>query len=286
MICKQWALPRAILYHSLMSVLLFLFVVVVAAVLGHRVWRRKQRRRSLLRTSLSDRERAILTDQVPLLRKLPPELQKRFEGKVNLFLEQVTFHGCNGLDVTEEMELSIAAQACLLVVNNDLWYDHLTTILIYPGAFKSVNAQLEGYVVTEAEIVRTGESWSRGPVILSWAHSEQGAADAGDGHNVVLHEFAHQLDDMSGDTNGAPPLNSGQSHAKWGEVFLDAFDRHHVNLEKGRNTVIDPYGAEGHEEFFATAVEAFFETPTQLRCDEPEVYEQLSMLFRLDPSRW
>ena len=143
---------------------------------------------------------------MPIIRRLPADLQTRLEGKINLFLDQVSFHGCDGLVVTKDMELSIAAQASLVVVNSDAWYHTLRTILIYPGAFKSQKTDQDGYVVTQSEPIRSGESWARGPVVLSWAHSEQGAENEFDGHNVVFHEFAHQLDNLSGHTDGAPLL--------------------------------------------------------------------------------
>ena len=144
----------------------------------------------------------------------------------------------------------------------------------------------DGYVVTERETVRTGESWSRGPVILSWAHAEQGAANDRDGHNVVLHEFAHQLDDLSGHTDGAPVLNSGQSFAEWERVFVTAYERHAQNVETGTLTVLDEYGASNVQEFFAVAIESFFERPGDLKREEPDVYQQLSKLLRLDPLTW
>jgi Mlc titration factor MtfA (ptsG expression regulator) len=221
-----------------------------------------------------------------LTRRLPAELRRQLEGKINLFLDQVEFIGCNGLDVTEEMRLSIAAQACLLVVNSDTWYDHLQTILIYPGAFKSRRARRNGYVVTEREVVRTGESWARGPVILSWTHARQGAANDHDGRNVVLHEFAHQIDDLSGRIDGVPNLRGDQSFAGWAKAFIEAYERHVRHVRRGRRTVVDAYGAEGPEEFFAVAVEAFFERPVQLVRAEPAVYEQLSKFFRLEPATW
>lgn len=209
-----------------------------------------------------------------------------FEGKVNAFLDQIEFIGCDGLEVTEEMRLSIAAQACLLIVNSDTWYKHLSTVLIYPGAFKSRRLEHDGYVVTERETIRSGESWSRGPVVLSWADTEQGAMNDKDGHNVVFHEFAHQIDDLSGRHDGAPVLNSGQSFADWMRVFGKAYRSHVHNVEMGHKTVLDAYGAKGPEEFFAVAVEGFFEKPKALKRAEPEVYEQLVEFFRLEPSTW
>ncbi len=259
---------------------------VGAAVVGFYLWRRRQRRAQLLHSPLGDAQRAIIAREVPLTRKLPAGLRERLEGKINLFLEQVEFLGCNGLEVTEEMRLSIAAQACLLVVNTDTWYTNLRTILIYPGAFKSRRAEQNGYVVTERETVRIGESWPRGPVILSWAATEQGARDDGDGHNVVFHEFAHQLDDLSGHTDGVPILPRDQSFADWEHAFVSGFQRHVAAVEVGHETLYDPYGAEGPEEFFAVSVELFFERPADLRAHEPAIYVQLSALFRLDPASW
>ena len=265
----------------------FLILLLVAAgAFGYRYWSRRQIRTSLLATPLSDHQRAIVAQQVPLTRKLPSELRGKLEGKINAFLNQVEFLGCNGLEVTEEMQLSIAAQACLLVVNSDTWYDHLTTILIYPGAFRSRQTEHSGYVVTERETVRTGESWSRGPVVLSWEHTRQGAIDDRDGHNVVFHEFAHQIDDLSGHTDGVPNLDGNQRFADWARVFIKAYKSHVQHVQAGRKTVFDAYGAEGPEEFFAVAVELFFERPVTLRDKEPAVYEQLAMFFRLEPATW
>lgn len=247
---------------------------------------KQQRLQQLLAQPLSADQCTIVEKQVPIISKLPSELRGALEGKINRFLDQVDFNGCNGQEITEEIRVSIAAQACLLVVNSDTWYDNLTTVLVYPGAFKSRQTQHNGYVVLERDIVRTGESWSRGPVILSWAHSKQGAANDADGHNVVFHEFAHQIDDLSGQTDGVPKLGATQSYSEWARTFEAAYKNHAARVQKHRPTVIDAYGAEGYEEFFAVAVEVFFEKPAALKQEAPAVYEQLSKLFQLDPATW
>ena len=267
-------------------VYLWIIPVVIAALFGYRYWSKRQTRQALLATPLSDEQRILVAQHVPMIKRLPAELRSKLEGKISVFLHQIEFIGCDGLEVTEEMRLSIAAQACLLVVNTDTWYDHLYTILIYPGAFKSLRQERSGYVVTERETVRLGESWSRGPVILSWAHAEQGALNDRDGHNVVLHEFAHQVDDLSGHTDGAPILSKGQSFAEWARVFTQSYEAHLRNVQQGRPTVFDPYGATGQEEFFAVAVEVFFERPAEVRHAAPDVYAQLAELFHLDPEGW
>lgn len=268
------------------ALVILLLVVAGAGAFAYRAWARRRTRARLLQTPLSERQRGIVAAQVPLTRKLPEEFRDKLEGKINAFLDQVEFLGCNGLQVTEEMRLSIAAQACLLIVNSDTWYQHLNTILIYPGAFKSRQKQHSGYVVTERETVRTGESWSRGPVVLSWPHTRRDALNDSDGHNVVFHEFAHQIDDLSGHTDGVPVLDRSQSFAAWARTFVTAYEHHVQHVHAGRKTVLDAYGAEGPEEFFAVAVEAFFERPQALKHHEPAVYQQLAMLFRLEPTTW
>jgi len=269
---------------SMPEFLILLLIVVLA--FGVWQWSRRRRRKQLLVSALSEHQREVVALEVPLTRRLPASLRGAFEGKINAFLDQVDFVGCNGLEVTEEMRLSIAAQACLLVVNSDTWYDHLTTVLIYPGAFRSRQVRHNGYVVTERETARTGESWSRGPVILSWTHARRDALDDHGGHNVVFHEFAHQLDDLSGHTDGVPDLGRTQSFAGWEHAFLPAFNTHVQRVLAGHKTVLDAYGAEGPEEFFAVAVEMFFERPEVLKRHEPAMYQQLQLFFRLDPSTW
>lgn len=270
-----------------MTAIPFLLVaLLVAGWFLRRNWQQKQHQAALLATTLTADDWQAVVRLVPITARLPEALQAQLQGKMNLFLDQVTFHGCDGLEVTDDMMLSIAAQASLLVVNSPVWYRNLTTVLIYPNAFKSMNVVHDGYVVTERETVRAGESWTRGPVILSWAHTEQGAANDRDGHNVVLHEFAHQLDDLSGQTDGAPVMADGQDFAGWERAFLAAYDRHVKAVERGRRTVLDAYGAQNHEEFFAVAIEAFFEKPAQFYEDEPAIYGQISELLRLDPRAW
>lgn len=260
--------------------------LLVAGVLGFRVWSTRRMRKRLLVSELSARQRAIVEKSVPLVRKLPADLRGKLEGKINVFLSQVEFIGCNDLEVTEEMRLSIAAQACLLVVNTETWYDNIRTLLIYPNAFKSRRAEHDGYIVTERETVRVGESWARGPVVLSWADARHGAIDDKDGHNVVFHEFAHQIDDLSGHTDGVPVLDKDQSFAAWERVFVSAFKKHVRNVENGHRTVFAAYGAAGPQEFFAVAVEVFFERPAALKREDAAVYQQLASLFHLDPLTW
>ena len=266
----------------------FVIAIIFFAViwLGYRYWTKNKLRKQLLRSSLSREDWDIVLEQVPLIHQLPEHLKMKLQGKINLFLHQVKFHGCNGLEMNRKMELSIAVQACLLIVNRNLWYKNLFTILVYPSAFKSRQANYDGDVIVEEDQARLGESWSHGPVVLSWEHTEIGAANEKDGNNLVFHEFAHQLDDLSGHTNAIPILAKGQSYAEWEKAFLDAYERHVQAIENGNRTFIDEYGAENHVEFLAVTMEVFFEKPKKLHEEESEVYEQLSKLLRLDPKSW
>ena len=263
-----------------------LIIFGLLAGFGYFAWKKRMARKALLASALSAHQRRIIAHQVPITRRLPKGLRAALEGKIQLFLDQIDFIGCDDLDVTEEMRLSIAAQACLLVVNTKAWYRDLRTILVYPGAYKSQAKRRNGYVVTENEAVRLGESWARGPVVLSWEAAEFGAQNDRDGHNVVFHEFAHQLDNLSGQTDGAPILDWNQSSAEWARIFKAAYAKHMRDVSSGRATVIDNYGATGPEEFFAVVVELFFERPQALRLAEPEIYVQLATYFDLDPLSW
>lgn len=140
--------------------------------------------------------------------------------------------------------------------------------------------------MTERETVRVGESWARGPVVISWADANQSTIDDKDGHNVVFHEFAHQIDDLSDHTDGIPLLNKDQSFVAWERVFVSAFKKHVRNVESGHRTVFETYGAAGPEEVFAVAVEVSFERPDALKREKAAVYQQLVSLFHLDPSAW
>ncbi len=265
----------------------FLFA---ALIIGALFWYRRRSlrlaREQLLATPLSPEQRKLVERLVPITKRLPSQLHRKLEGKINLFLDQITFHGQNGIEVNEAMRLSIAAQACLLVVNSPAWYDTLRTVLIYPSAFRTRRNTHQGYIVQEEDLTMLGESWARGPVILSWDHALQGGLDAEDGHNVVLHEFAHQLDSLTGHTNAIPILRKGQTYDEWEKAMLDAFQRHVDRVEEGLPTLIDPYGASNHEEFFAEAIVAFFEKPNALRLEEPALYTQFSNLLALDPAQW
>lgn len=270
-----------------MSLLPFLLIaLLIGAFFVYRGFAKRRRRKALLASPLTPAQRDVIERLVPLVKVLPQSLRASHEGKINLFLDQVTFRGQNDLEVTEEMRLSIAAQACLLIVNSPAWYETIRNVLLYPSVFETGHNKYDGGVIHESDRGTLGESWDRGPVVLSWNHALHGGLRAHDGENVVIHEFAHQLDSLSGHTNGIPILRKGQAYAGWEKAMLDAFHDHVDRVERGASTLIDPYGATNHQEFFAEAIVTFFEDPQSLRSKEPALYAQLSQLLALDPAQW
>lgn len=273
------------LYDMTIWHVLVVALLMLAAFLYRRRLR-QQKRKKLLATPLSPQQREVLARLVPIVARLPEPLRPKLEGKINLFLDQVTFRGNRGLEVSDDMRLAISAQACLLIVNSPVWYDTLRNVLIYPAAFRARRATHDGFVVHESTHGMLGESWAHGPVVLSWDDALHGGLNADDGQNVVIHEFAHQLDSLTGHTNGIPILRKGQAYHSWEAAMLDAFHDHVERVENGYHTLIDPYGATNHQEFFAEAIVTFFEKPGAMRSEEPALYAQLAQLLALDPAQW
>ncbi|UCH84177.1 MAG: zinc-dependent peptidase [Candidatus Latescibacterota bacterium] len=246
----------------------------------------KKRRRARLRSAPMPREwLGIIKRNFPLYNRLPPEDQAELCGHIQVFVSEKHFEGCGGLDITDEIRLTIAAQACLLLLHrNSQYYRHLTSILVYPTAYlaKAINPDGLG-VITEDEFPRLGEAWSHGTVVLSWDDVRHGAADIHDGQNVVLHEFAHVLDGETGDTEGAPVLEQRSRYVTWARVLGQAYEKLQRDTALGNPTVLNEYGATNPAEFFAVATEAFFEKPKQLKKKHPKLYDELRAFFKQDP---
>ena len=201
-----------------------------------------------------------------------------------LFLHRKAFSGAQGLELTTDMLLAVAAQACLLILKLGLDdYDGWVEVIMYPGAFKVRRDINEDGVVSDAGGHLAGESWQRGPVVLSWETAAADLAGHQTGHNVVVHEFAHKLDSLDGSANGIPPLHSGMIREDWTHVFTTAFDALRRQLEHRQPPAIDPYAATSPAEFFAVCSEIFFTAPTTLHHHFPAVYEQLALFYRQDP---
>ena len=247
---------------------------------------KKRRRRRLMETGLSERERTVVDRYVPYVRCLPADLRRELEGLMRVFLTEKYFEGCGGIDITEEMRLAIAAQACVLLLGRETdVYPVLSSVLVYPSAYLAPEAVLNpDGVVDETPEERIGESWVHGSVVLSWEDVERGGVV--DGVNVVYHEFAHQLDHESGGDDGAPALSDESMRRRWFAVMTAAYAELVRAVDAGEPTFLDEYGAESPAEFFAVATECFFELPGEMRMRHPDLYDLLADFYRQDPALW
>ncbi len=229
-----------------------------------------------------------LLEALPLYRRLPATLQRELVGKIKLFLHQKQFVGCDGLAVTDAMRVQIAAQACVLLLNRPTSnYADLEWIYVYPGEFRSrIPERDHAGVVSHASGSLAGVSWENGRVVLAWDSVRHGMQRDNDGYNVVLHEFAHQLDQEDGSADGAPLLYRRDDYSNWSEVFGREFERLRKTLDAGHETLIDPYGATEPAEFFAVVTELFYERPAALAQDAPELYAALAAYYRVNPREW
>lgn len=237
-------------------------------------------------TPFPDAWRAIVERQFALFGRLSAEDQAELLGHMQVFLDEKKFEGCGGLAITDEIRVTIAAQACLLLLHREPhYYPRLVSILVYPHAYVAQSRErLPGGIVVEEPSGRLGESWVDDVVVLAWDAVRSGASDASDGHNVVLHEFAHQLDQEDGTSNGAPILEHRTRYVAWARILGEEFAALREAAGQGRQTDIDPYGATNPAEFFAVVTEAFFERPDVLRQRHPALYEELRTFYRQDPA--
>jgi MtfA peptidase len=250
--------------------------------------RARHRRERLRRQRFPEAWQRILRRRVKSYRRLPAQLQQQLKEHMQVFLAEKDFIGCDGLVVTDEMRVTIAALACLLILNRETdYYPNLRQVLVYPGAFVvDMEESDEAGVVRNDSHVLSGESWSQSQVILSWEDVVEGAAVDDDGYNVVIHEFAHQLDQEAGYANGAPELATRGQYARWSRVLGEEYERLRASVEAGEQSLLDDYGATDPAEFFAVLAEVFFEQPLPLREENPVLYDELSRFFRVDPANW
>ena len=229
--------------------------------------------------------RQVLERDVAYVAKLTPDERKTLEGLVQIFIAEKSFEGCGGLVMNDEIKVTIAAHACLLVLHLDVAdvYPGLDSILVYPSAYRAPSTKREGMVVIESDEARLGESWTRGTVVLAWDHVLRSARHLG-GDNVVLHEFAHQLDASDGAVDGAPHLGSRARYASWARVLGEEFAELSDKLHRGRGSDIDAYGATSPPEFFAVVTEMFFEKPGALKSRHPALYAELAAFYKQDPA--
>jgi len=247
----------------------------------------KARRRAKLRqTPLPEAWWTIIDRRVPYVATRSKQDREELAGIVQILLAEKNFEGCGGLEMTDEIRVTIAAQAAVLLLHRDTdFYPTLKSILAYPHAFVSrMRQQQPDGTVIEGPQVRLGESWLRGALVLSWDDVVRGANDPDDGRNVVFHEFAHQLDGESGSMEGAPALNTPTRYRAWARVLGAEYDDLINAVHEGHHTLLDPYGSTNPAEFFAVATELFFERPAQMKRYYPDLYDQLVSFYAQSPA--
>jgi MtfA peptidase len=246
-------------------------------------WIKKWRRGRIAQAAFPAPWLDYLHQNVPHYPLLAADQQQKLRRDTQVFVAEKNWEGCGGLTLTDEMRVTIAAQACLLALALDpTFFDSVLSILIYPREYVVPEARRLGGGETVAADVRLGEAWYRGPVVLSWAEVIDDSRHLGHGRNVVWHEFAHQLDMLDRASDGTPPLASREQYKRWSTVMSAELRNLRSALRLGRPTLIDPYGAANESEFFAVVTECFFDRPVQMRERHPELYGLLAEFYRQD----
>jgi hypothetical protein len=271
--------------------ILILVILVGALVLAFFSGKRAMRNRrisQLAATPFPDEWERILRKNVSLYRYLPDALKEQLRSDIKIFIAEKHFEGLGGLEISDEIKVTIAAEASILLLNRrNSDYPKLSSILVYPSAYVTKQrTAVGGGVYVEGRSARLGESWQHGSVVLAWDSVRQGSVNSEDGHNVVLHEFAHQLDQEDGIADGAPILEKRSSYATWARIMSKEYEHLRSNIEHHKKSVMDKYGGTNPAEFFAVATETFFEKPKQLKKKAPDLYAELMSFYNVDPIEW
>ncbi len=245
-------------------------------------WRQ---RRELARHPLPLRAWHEAIDGIHCLQGLSAVELAHLRERVVQFLHRKTLNGVQGLALTRQMRLQIAAQACLPILHLDMdYYDGWHEVVVYPDSFRVHHTVSDDIgLVSEQDVLLSGEAWGQGPVILAWADIARELAHPRPGANVVIHEFAHKLDMLNGRANGMPPLHPDMPIEDWTHALSAAYRQLQHRIERHHRGCINPYGATSPAEFFAVLSEYFFTAPWQLQHDCPDVYGQLKAFYRQDP---
>lgn len=248
----------------------------------------KHRRRARLRALPFKSEwRQIIERNVPLFARLPDADKTELLGHVQVFIAEKLWEGCGGLELTDEIRVTIAAQACMLLLHRDTdYYPKVKVILVYPGGYVATGERsMGGGLWTQGEEHLLGHTQEQlGAIVLAWDAALHGSRVYDDGHNLVLHEFAHQLDFEGTGTDGTPLLDTRQQYVSWARVLGAEYEQLRRLDDAGEPSFLDGYGATNPAEFFAVVTEFFFERPTELRVKHPALYDELKGFYRQDPA--
>jgi Mlc titration factor MtfA (ptsG expression regulator) len=253
-------------------------------------WLRRRRRERILAEPFDEAWTGYLRGNVAAWKTLTDEEQQGLVQLVRVFVAEKTWEGLGGLEMSDEVKVTIAGQACLLVLElpHDL-YRRVESILVYPSTVvlpeRRHSALDASNDVVEAGMPIVGQAFKRGPVIVVWDAAKRGGRDAHDGVNVVFHEFAHKLDMLTGDADGVPPLRDDRVYRRWVSVFEHEWHALHRARDRGRRTFLDDYAATNPAEFFAVATEHFFEQGPTMKSRHPELYDVMQGFYRQDTAK-
>ena len=270
---------------------IFLTFVLITFVVIYWQWNKIKNhfwQKKYVGRTLTKSQKKLLLKVMPIYRNMTNDDRSKLELHILWFLDNISFLGRDGLKVNAGMRLVVAANACLLVLNKP-WpiYQNVKQVLLYPSAYYAKeNKKDSAGLVSFHETVRQGESWPRGTLVLSWHDVLEGNRLPEDGHNLVFHEFAHQLDQQTGFTSGTPQLKTQKLYQQWAQVFNRAYNQLKTHLAYGMPNVIHRYGATNEAEFFAVLTETFIEKPGQLQKQDPELYQLMLAYYEFDPREW
>jgi len=249
---------------------------------------RKRRRRALESARLDAAARTVVERNLVVYDQLSDDDLRELEGKILVLLAEKSFEGCGGLALADEHRVTVAAYGALLLLHRATdYYPHLDSILVYPSSFLAPVRHAVGEVAgIETDEERVGESWSAGALVVSWEDLLDDVADPDAGSNVMIHEFAHQLDEEESLGEGVPALAGAAHYRAWHEVFSREYEAHTAAVDRGQRTLLDEYAAESPAEFFAVASETFFLLPLDLRMRHPDLYRELAAYYCQDPASW
>jgi len=250
-------------------------------------WLEERRRRRILETAFPERWNGFLSANLAHFAYLDSEEQRHLRELVQVFVAEKYWEGCGGFELDDEVRVTIAGQACLLLLGLDHGlYRNVETILVYPSAVlpkRAVEPMFAAPVIVDPVVPVIGEAHHRGPIILAWDAVERGGRHP-DGHNVVYHEFAHKIDMADGAVDGVPPVATREEYDRWVEVCTREYESLRARFEAGLSTVLDPYAGTNVGEFFAVATEYFFDKPRALEEAHAELYAVLQSFYRQDPA--
>jgi len=251
-------------------------------------WFERRRHRKILETPFPAGWLATLRANMKHFGYLDADEQARLRELTQVFVAEKSFEGCGGLELDDEIRVTIAGQACLLLLGleHELYRD-VESILVYPSTFlpkRAVEPMFAAPSIVDSVMPLLGEAHGRGPVILTWDAAKRGGIHPELGHNVIYHEFAHKLDMLDGSVDGTPPLETPEEYRRWVDVCTREYELLRSRADRGESTLLDPYAGTNAGEFFAVATECFFDRPLRLEQEHPELYAVLEAFYRQDPA--